>query len=183
MEKPDDIVGHKTIDTGERDEHGFPKFRHESLTRAEGEAMWERAKTEETKRATDMPDDKSAIRALWSAQQRLKELGWREGCYSPRDGTHFQVTEIGSTGIFDCDCHGIWPNCTWTTYDEHDAFPSSKPPLLFRLYPADQAIYDAKRAAARELYQRTKDRPHNPCACLDAGITTGAATCDFSGAP
>lgn len=181
LENPADIVGHKTFDTGTRDEHGFPIMRHEPLTRAEGEAMWESAKAAEAKRAADMPDEKAAIRALWNAQQRLKELGWREGCYSPRDGTRFRIVELGSTGIFDCDCHGEWPDCTWTSYDEHDAYPSSKPPILFKLYPEDQAKLDAKREDAKALYHRTKDCPHDPCACADAGITTGAATCDFVG--
>lgn len=149
---PSDVVGHKTFDTGERDQHGLPIFRHEPLTRAEGEALWERAKAAEAKRAEQMPDERAAINAMWDAYQRLKELGWRDGKYSPRDGTRFRTVELGSTGIFDCDCHGEWPHCTWTTYDGHDAYPSSQAPDLFKLYPEDQAKYDERMEAARKRY-------------------------------
>jgi hypothetical protein len=147
--QPTDIVGHKTFDTGERGEDGFPKYRHEPLTRAEGEALWATAEAAEKKRAEDMPDEQSALHTMFRAWQRLKELGWRDGKYSPRDGTRFKTIELGSTGIFDCDCHGEWPNCTWTTYDANDAYPSSQAPDLFKLYPEDQAKYDAKMAEAK----------------------------------
>ena len=150
---PNEVVGHKTFDTGGRDEHGLPKFRHEPLTRAEGEALWARAKEREAKRAADMPDEQSAINAMHDAWLRLKELGWREGMYAPRDGTTFKVIEIGSTGIFDCDCHGEWPDCTWTAYDEHDAYPSSQAPAMFKLMPDDQGKYDARMAEAVKRYQ------------------------------
>lgn len=40
-ESPDDIVGHKTFDTGELGESGFPVLRHEPLTRAEADALWD----------------------------------------------------------------------------------------------------------------------------------------------
>lgn len=149
MEKPDDIIGHKTIDTGERClETGMPMFRHEPLTRAEAADLVARIDAETQKRSELMPDEKSAIRMMMDAHTRLKELGWREGQYSPRDGTVFKVIELGSTGIFDCNCHGEWPDCTWTTYDGHDAYPSSRPPALFKLNPEDQAKHDARIAEA-----------------------------------
>jgi len=153
VETPDDIVGHKTFDTGETDETtGFPKLRHEPLTRAEADALWDACKAAEADRAARMPDETAALRAMQDAYTRLKELGWREGIYSPRDGSIFKVIELGSTGIFDCDCRGEWPDCTWTTYDERDAYPSSQAPALFKLLPEAQAAYDAKMAAARERY-------------------------------
>jgi hypothetical protein len=162
---PDDVVGHKTFDTGERDENGMPKFRHEPLTRAEGEALWASAEAAKAKRAAMMPDEQAAIHALWDAHQRLKELGWRDGKYSPRDGTRFKTIEVGSTGIFDGDCHGEWPDCTWTTYDGHDAYPSSQPPALFKLYPEDQAKYDAKMAARRSQSGTTRSTEEWPARC------------------
>jgi hypothetical protein len=129
----DEIVGHMTFDTGEIDETtGFPLLRHEPLTRAMADALWELAEAREVKRAADMPDEQSAIDAMFNAWLRLKELGWREGMYSPRDGSMFKVIELGSTGIFDCSCRGEWPDCMWTIYDGHDAYPSSSPPSLFK---------------------------------------------------
>lgn len=152
-ESPDDIVGHKTFDTGERcPDTGLPMFRHEPLTRAEGEALWAAAEKAQADRAERMPDEQAAIRAFFDAQTRLKELGWRDGVHIPRDGTMVKVIQIGSTGIFDCDCRGEWPDCTWTTYDEHDAYPSSQHPAFFKLNPEDQAKYDARMAEARERY-------------------------------
>lgn len=151
-----EIVGHKTFDTGEIDPAtGFPKLRHEPLTRAEGEAMLEAAKAAEAERAVRMPDEQAAIKAMHDAWLRLKQLGWREGMYAPRDGATFKVIEVGSTGIFDCDySHGYW-----TTYDEHDAYPSSQYPAMFKLLPEDQAKYDARMAEAKARYAAESVNP------------------------
>ena len=129
----DEIVGHKTFATGELcPETGFPALRHEPLTRGEADALWERAKAREAKRAVDMPDEQAAINAMFEAYQRLKKLGWREAIYCPKDGTHFQSVEPGSTGIHDCSYEGEWPNGSWWVYDG-DIWPSH--PCLFKLNP------------------------------------------------
>lgn len=151
MEKPDDIVGHKTFDTGEIDpETGFPKLRHEPLTRAEAAALWEACEAAKKKRAEDMPDEQAALRVMMNAYTRLKELGWREAIYCPKDGSHFQAIEAGSTGVHDCAYEGEWPKGSWWVYDG-DVWPSR--PILFKLYPADQAVYDAKMEAAGERFR------------------------------
>lgn len=159
MEKPDDIVGHKTFDTGEIDPAtGFPVLRHEPLTRADAEALLACAEQRERERAERMPDEQSAVNALFEAWQRLKELGWNGGIYCPKDGTSFRAIELGSTGIFDCVCEGKWPHCTWTTFDKRDAYPSSQAPALFRLYPEDQAKHDQRMAEAREKFATPDER-------------------------
>lgn len=150
MADPTDIVGHKTFDTGEVDPAtGFPKLRHEPLTRAEGEALWEACERSRKDRAERMPDEQSAIKAMWDAFDRLRELGWREAIYCPKDGSHFQVIEPGSTGIHDCNYTGKWPDGSWWVYDG-DVWPAR--PVLFRLYPEDQAKYDARMAEARARF-------------------------------
>lgn len=133
-QSPDDIVGHKTFDTGKTGADGMPLLRHEPLTRREADALFERANQLKAERAAKMPDEQAAINTLFEAWQRLKELGWNDGCYCPKDGTLFLSIELGSTGIFDCDCTGDWPNCTWTTYDR-DAYPSSQAPLMWKPKP------------------------------------------------
>lgn len=154
MIDPNEVVGHKTFDTGKRcSATGFPIVRHEPLTRAEANALCAAADAAKADREKRMPDEQAALRAMQDAWIRLNELGWRPGVYCPRDGTHFRVIELGSTGIFDGDCHGEWPRCTWTTYDEHDAYPSSQAPSLFKLYPEDQAKYDARLAEAAVRYR------------------------------
>lgn len=137
MDEPSDIVGHKTFDTGERCEAtGLPKLRHEPLTREEAEALCDGADQAKAARAERMPDEQSAIKALFDAWLRLKELGWNDPIYCPKDGTHFQVIEVGSTGIHDCSYSGKWPNGFYWVYDG-DVWPAD--PALFRLYPAKQA--------------------------------------------
>jgi len=48
------------------------------------------------RRAALMPNQQTAIRALFEAFDRLRELGWREGIYCPKDGSEFEVIEAGS---------------------------------------------------------------------------------------
>lgn len=97
----------------------------------------------EEKRASDMPDEQSALNAMFQAYLRLKDLGWREAVYCPKDGSMFKVIEAGSTGIFDCNYQGEWPTGHWFIYEAKDAWASR--PILFKLLPEAQAIEDAKR--------------------------------------
>lgn len=106
------------------------------------------------RRAEMMPDAPAAIRLLFEAFERLREIGWREGIYAPKDGTKFEVIEAGSTGIFRCSYSGVWPDGYWITFDERDAYPSKSPPLLYRLLPADEAARKARMAAAAERFAR-----------------------------
>lgn len=146
-EQPDDVVGHKTFDTGKRDEHGLPIYRHEPLTRAEGDAIWKACEEAKKRREETMPDERTALNALQEAYTRLKELGWREAIYCPKDGTNFKAIEAGSTGIHDCNYWGEWPNGGWHVFDEHDSYPSH--PILFKLNPEDQAKEDERWKKAR----------------------------------
>lgn len=127
----DDVVGHKTFATGETcPETGFPAVRHEPLTRGEADAILDACEKAKADREQRMPDEQAAIRAMFDAWQRLKELGWREAIYCPKDGTHFQSIEPGSTGIHDCSYEGEWPKGSWWVYDG-DIWPSH--PCLFKL--------------------------------------------------
>ncbi len=131
MSAPTDIVGHKTFGTGEIcPETGFPKLRHEPLTRAEADAMWEAAEASKKQRAEQMPDERAAIDMLFSAWLRLKELGWNDAMYCPKDGSEFDVIEPGSTGIHKCRYHGEWASGHFCVYDAGDEWPSH--PILFR---------------------------------------------------
>ena len=63
--EPSDVVGHKTIDTGERcPEPGTPIMRHEPLTRAEADALCAAAYAAKEDREKRMPDEQSALRAI-----------------------------------------------------------------------------------------------------------------------
>lgn len=117
--KPDDVVGHKTLRDGS----------HLPLYRAEAEAMLAACDASKAKRAADMPDEQSAINTMMEAFTRLKELGWREAIYCPKDGSMFKAIEPGSTGIHDCYYEGEWPKGSWWVVDG-DTWPSR--PILFR---------------------------------------------------
>lgn len=149
-EDPDDIVGHKTFDTGKRDEHGTPVSRHEPLTRAEGQALWESCQRAHEDRVVRMPDEKSALNAMHDAYIRLRDLGWRDAIYCPKDGSAFEIIEVGSTGIFRAHYSGEWPSGSWWAEDAGDLWPSR--PALFRLLPEDQAKEDARRAEILKKY-------------------------------
>jgi hypothetical protein len=121
-ETEEKFVGWWTLKTGER----------VGMTRDEAEALWKQADEEKAARARDMPTEQDALKAMFRAYQRLKELGWREAMYCPKDGTHFDAIEAGSTGIHDCNYQGEWPTGSWWIYDD-DVWPSS--PILFRERP------------------------------------------------
>lgn len=120
----DPIVGHKTF----RD--GPLGFRHEPLRQSEAEAIMAAIEESRVKRAELMPDEKAAIRMMFDAFDRLRELGWREACYCPKDGTEFDAIEPGSTGIHRCHYSGEWPSGSWWVADHGDLWPSR--PILFR---------------------------------------------------
>lgn len=127
MTSPNDIVGHKTFNDGRGG------FRHEPLTREEADALLAACEAAREKRAKDMPDEQSAINAMQDAFLRLKEIGWREAIYCPKDGSTFDLIEPGSTGIHKGCYMGEWPKGGWWVYSDGDMGPSH--PCLFKLLP------------------------------------------------
>ena len=90
------------------------------LAAADRQARW---------RAECMPSVTDAVSLMTQAYQRLKELGWREAMYCPKDGSTFEVIEAGSNGIHKCIYRGEWPNGWWISADG-DLWPSH--PVLWR---------------------------------------------------
>lgn len=84
-------------------------------------------------RAALMPTEGEALAVMFSAYQRLKELGWSEAIYCPKDGSVFDAIEAGSTGIHPCSYNGEWPKGTWWVHEEGDLWPSR--PILWRKRP------------------------------------------------
>lgn len=120
----DEIVGHKTfsVDGG--------GFRHEPLRRGEADAIMAQIEASKSRRAELMPDEAAARRIYFDAWLRLKELGWNEAIYCPKDGREFEVIEAGSTGVHRCIYSGEWPSGYWMILDGGDAYPSR--PVLYR---------------------------------------------------
>lgn len=124
----DKVVGHKTV----IDEGGNRK--HLPLYESEANEILARIDAADKKRAELMPDEKSAIDMMFSAWLRLKELGWSEACYCPKDESVFKVIESGSTGIHNCIYKGEWPTGSYWIVDDGDMCPSR--PVLFK--PVDK---------------------------------------------
>lgn len=114
------VVGHKTYADGS----------HSPLRQAEAEALIEASNAAKAKRAEQMPDERSAINAMFEAWLRLKELGWNDAIYCPKDGTRFDVIEAGGTGIHRCYYEVEWPRGSWWVVGDDDLYPSR--PILFR---------------------------------------------------
>lgn len=120
----DPVVGHKTFDDGEGG------FRHEPLYASEAETLLAEIEEADRRRAEMMPDEQSALRMMFEAWQRLKELGWSEAIYCPKDGSEFDAIEAGSTGVHRCHYEGEWPDGTWWIADHGELWPSH--PILYR---------------------------------------------------
>ena len=85
------------------------------------------------RRTEDMPTDFDVLRTLIQCHSRLRELGWRDASYCPKDGTVFEAIEFGSTGVHDCHYAGEWPKGAWYVHGQGDLYPSR--PIMFRLKP------------------------------------------------
>lgn len=133
-QQEDPIVGHKTF----RD--GPLGFRHEPLRASEAEALAAQVEAAEQRRKEMMPDERAAIRMLFDAYQRLKELGWNDPIYCPKNGSEFDVIEPGSTGIHRCHYRGEWPTGKWFIMSDGDMWPSR--PVLYRKAPAEDLSED-----------------------------------------
>jgi len=101
------------------------------LTPEEIQDVFDSQEKEISQRAVAMPTEQDAIDAMLQAYQRLKELGWNDTVYCPKDGTVFDVIEPGSSGVHSCTYDGEWPKGSWWVHDEHDMYPSR--PVLFKL--------------------------------------------------
>ena len=79
------------------------------ITEAEATAILKQCEEADALRRAAMPDSMAALRTLHDALTRLKDEGWREGIYCPKDGSEFALIEFGSTGLFRGWYSGEWP--------------------------------------------------------------------------
>lgn len=123
----DPVVGHKTYSDG------AGGFRHKPLRASEADQIMAALERDKARRAEMMPTEADAARALWEAYYRLKELGWREATYCPRDGRTLKFIEAGSSGIDEGHCDdqnrahklpSVW------LHSKGDLWPSQ--PVLYR---------------------------------------------------
>lgn len=98
----------------------------------DAEAIMAKIDADKAKRAELMPTERAAIRVMFEAWQRLKELGWRDGQYMPSTGERYAGIQCGSTGIhaYTAEMRGPFDRM-FTVYDG-DIWPTRHPPVLFR---------------------------------------------------
>lgn len=128
----DEVVGHKTISDG----HGG--FRHEPLRKSEADELLRQIEAADAKRKDLMPDEDAAVEMFFDAWLRLKDFGWREAMYCPKDGRLFEVIEAGSTGKFKCEYSGEWPTGSYWIHADNDLSPSR--PTLYRELPPNSQV-------------------------------------------
>lgn len=114
------IVGYKTLTDG----------RSVPLRRSEADEIMRRVDAARQRRSEQMPDERAALNAMMDAWLRLKELGWKEAIYCPKDGSLFNVIEAGSSGIHVAHYEGKWPGGGWLVHADNDLWPSR--PILWR---------------------------------------------------
>lgn len=101
----------------------------EIVSKEKLDELFKKLEAKQQERAKKMPDEESALAQMMEAFTRLKELGWREAIYCPKDGSMFSAIEAGSTGVHKCNYQGEWPTGSWWVYDG-DMWPSR--PILWR---------------------------------------------------
>ena len=138
----------------------IPAIRAGALLREAAKAMqgfYDTREMRQRDRAAQMPTEQDAIEAMFQAWYRLKELGWNDVMYCPKDGTRFKVIQNGSTGIFDCYYQGKWPDGCFMVMDEPDCYPTSIGVAMYRLYPEDEAKLKQKMADAAAKFKAEMD--------------------------
>jgi hypothetical protein len=116
----DGYHGHMTLTDGT----------HVPLSKDEAAALWKKCEDRDAARALKLPTEQSAIDAMFEAYDRLRQFGWSDAIYCPKDGSTFDVIEPGSTGIHKCHYEGKWPKGTWWVSADGDQWPSR--PVLYR---------------------------------------------------
>lgn len=81
--------------------------------------------------AEEMPTAADCFRVIQEATERLRELGWSEASYCPKDGSSFQMYEAGMGASGVGHYQGEWPTGGWWMHDKGgDLWPSR--PMLWK---------------------------------------------------
>lgn len=110
------------------------------VSKEEFEALEREIDREKARRARRMPTEQAALNIMFETYTRLKELGWRDAIYCPKDGNWFDSISAGSTGIHLCQYQGEWPKGSWWVSDGGDLWPAH--PILWRPTPQHGASHE-----------------------------------------
>ena len=110
------------------------------VSQMESEALFANIQATIAKRAADMPTEEDAMAAMQEAFERLKDLGWKEAMYCPKDGTLFLAIEPGCSTAGVCQYLGTWPTGRYWMHAGGDLWPSR--PALFKPIDAPTAAQE-----------------------------------------
>ena len=113
-------------------------------------SLWNAAMQRKADAARDMPTTKDALNGMHTGLSRLRDLGWKDGIYCPKDGEPFAMIQFGSTGIFEGWYMGEWPDGRVYSCD----YLSHPHGLMWK--PLD-ALTDDERAEFEECMGRERE--------------------------
>ncbi len=136
---------------------------HLPISADEAKVLWAACEAADAKRRGLMPDSMAALDLMQDALTRLKDEGWHDGIYCPKDGSTFAVIEFGSTGIFTGVYCGEWPDGHVIVCDglSHPCGLLWKP--ITQLTDAEAA----KLYACEEAENAARDREFHAFAAMD----------------
>src|SRR5262252_1819260 len=88
--------------------------------------------------AKEMPTEYDALQAWIRVYYRLQQLGWQNIFTAPKDGSLFEVIQLGSCGIFKCTYFGKWPDGHFMVQDAGDVWPQGPYGLMWRSIKKDR---------------------------------------------
>ncbi len=102
---------------------------------------WTEIKEHWAKCAAEQPDlrvgnEEPILVEMFLQYRKLKDLGWNDIIYCPKDGTTFLSISAGSTGVHPCHYSGEWPNGAWWVSDAGDIWPAH--PILWKAMPKQE---------------------------------------------
>jgi len=94
------------------------------------QALMNRVDAQREARASVLPTAETAMAVIQVATERLRDLGWVEIEYSPKDGSVFDSYVMGMPTAIPTSYLGTWPEGGWFTHEAGDIYPAY--PSLFR---------------------------------------------------
>lgn len=93
--------------------------------------------------AAEQPDLRVGAEAkilglMFDQYRKLKDLGWKDIIYCPKDGSTFLSISAGSTGVHPCHYSGEWPYGVWWVSDAGDMWPAH--PILWKAMSEKEVV-------------------------------------------
>lgn len=125
------------------------------MTEQEIDEFWGSIEEARKRREESLPTEEHCLRAMFDAWERLKELGWNDMMYGPKDGSVVEAISFGSTGIHPAHYMGEWPSGGWWIHDAGDLWPAQ--PVMYRKHAQGMEALQGEDANAAS--SRSDDSP------------------------